>query len=265
MAKRFTDTEKFTDPWYRRLSSKHKLFWEYLLCACDHAGIISVDLEFIEMVLKEKYEDNVIAKYFSDRVEKLAKPFEYFIPKFVTFQYGELSSKSPMHLKVIRTLKAAGINPDTLSTGYKQGINTLEEEEEEEREREEEVKEEEEVKASVKQTRSRKKKEVVIAELSPLESASLEADINKWLRTGNPKLQEKLLDLDPDYLNEAIEKAYYWQLENKKRSAGTFLTSWVDRDKDKKYKGGLTKGEKEFKNFMDGVAAEAKEKINQDY
>lgn len=117
MAKRFTDTDKFSDPWYRRLSTKNKLLWDWMLCSCDHAGLISIDLEFVEMVIGEKFEDDVIEAHFSDRIYKLS-PFKYFIPKFIKFQYGELNAASRIHASVIKKLLEHGIDYmrfDTLS------------------------------------------------------------------------------------------------------------------------------------------------------
>jgi hypothetical protein len=111
MAKRFTDTEKFIDPWYRRLSTKNKLLWDWLLCNCDMAGVITIDLEFVEMVLKETFEDDVLQRYFSDRLIPVA-PAKYFIPKFLTFQYGVLRTTNPVHVGVMRTLDNHGIPYD---------------------------------------------------------------------------------------------------------------------------------------------------------
>lgn len=127
MAKRFTDTDKFTDPWYRRLSTKNKLLWDWMLCSCDHAGFISIDLEFVELVLGEKYEDNVIETYFFERVLKLGD-FKFFIPKFIKFQYGPLNPESRVHLSVIKKLEEHGINLkgiDTLCIPYEYPIDTL--------------------------------------------------------------------------------------------------------------------------------------------
>ena len=45
MAKRFTSTEKWSDPWYRKLSAKHKCLWDWLFTQCDIAGSIEPDLE----------------------------------------------------------------------------------------------------------------------------------------------------------------------------------------------------------------------------
>jgi len=116
MAKRFTDTEKFIDPWFRRLPSKHKLLWDWILCSCDHAGIITIDLEFVEMVLKEKFSDGDLDQYFKDRVLRL-KEFKYFIPKFIDFQYGKLNPESRVHASVVERLEKEGISFNTLELG----------------------------------------------------------------------------------------------------------------------------------------------------
>ena len=39
MAKRFTATEKWDDPFFCNLEAKYKLAWIYLLDKCDNAGI----------------------------------------------------------------------------------------------------------------------------------------------------------------------------------------------------------------------------------
>lgn len=117
MAKRFTDTEKFTDPWFRRLNTQNKLLWDWMLCSCDHAGFISIDMEFIELILGEKYPDDVIEKHFSERVLKLGS-FKYFIPKFIKFQYGELRHDSRVHKSVFKKLLDHGINYETLDVTH---------------------------------------------------------------------------------------------------------------------------------------------------
>jgi hypothetical protein len=108
MAKRFTDTDKFIDPWFRRLSTQNKLLWDWMLCNCDHAGIITIDFEFVEMVLRERFDDRVLDEHFSERVIKLS-PAKYFIPKFLRFQYGKLNPQSKVHASVIQRLRDEGI------------------------------------------------------------------------------------------------------------------------------------------------------------
>jgi hypothetical protein len=52
MPYRFTDTEKWTDPWFRKLSPGQKLAFLYLSDNCDCAGFWEVDLEMMAFMIK---------------------------------------------------------------------------------------------------------------------------------------------------------------------------------------------------------------------
>ena len=43
MTRRFTETEKWADPWFRALQPQHKLAWMYLVDNCDVAGFLDLD------------------------------------------------------------------------------------------------------------------------------------------------------------------------------------------------------------------------------
>lgn len=45
MSSRFTETDKWKDPWFRKLSPNAKVLFEYLRDACDSAGFWEVDLD----------------------------------------------------------------------------------------------------------------------------------------------------------------------------------------------------------------------------
>jgi hypothetical protein len=257
MAKRFTDTEKFMDPWYRRLPSKHKLLWEYMLCTCSHAGIVSLDLELVELVLKEKFKDDDLDTFFSDRLMRLSE-FKYFIPKFIDFQYGKLNKSSKVHGSVMDALSKEGIEYNslevgriyTLSIGYANTSDSIKD------------KDKNKAKAKVKDKAKEKEKasyqiKTQDVKTSPLESLNfLDVEIITWLREGSLPIQEKLLKkYDETYLANTIEKAFYWQSENKKRQAGTFLSSWVERDNNKRLKGNMSEADFNLKAFFDEAAA----------
>jgi len=104
MAKRFTATEKWIDPWFCNLRPIDKLFWIYLLDNCDHAGIWQVNWPLVKFHLGD-FDFNEIV--FNGRIIELSKE-KWFIPKFIIFQYGELNPENRAHLSVINILKKEG-------------------------------------------------------------------------------------------------------------------------------------------------------------
>lgn len=129
MSKRFTDTEKFSDIWYRKLSLLHKVIWEYLLAECNHAGILeNFDLEMMSFKIGAEVTKEDLNVY-GGRIEFL-NDTTIFIPKFLEFQYGVLSESCKPHKPVIEKLKKYGLYERVLK-GYQKGINTLEEKEKE--------------------------------------------------------------------------------------------------------------------------------------
>ena len=56
MAKRFTDSTKWDDPFFADLSNDYKLLWIYILDKCDHAGIYKVNKKMAEFCLNTKFD-----------------------------------------------------------------------------------------------------------------------------------------------------------------------------------------------------------------
>lgn len=125
--RRFTETEKWEDPWYRRLSPLAKNFWCWLCDKCDCAGVIEPDYDLASFQIGAKIDGQLLDE-FGDRVADIGHG-KLMIVKFVGFQYGQLSPACKPHLKVLATLERHGV--PTLSKGYPKGIKTLEEKEEE--------------------------------------------------------------------------------------------------------------------------------------
>jgi hypothetical protein len=120
--KRFTETNKWEDPWFRRLKPEMKLLWQWLLDRCDGAGFIEPDLELASFQIGYEYPMDTLTG-FGERVVKTDGE-KYFIPKFIPFQYGKLSPDCKAHRPVFLSLEKNG------GIGYPKGIHTHKEEEE---------------------------------------------------------------------------------------------------------------------------------------
>lgn len=121
--KRFTETQKWEDPWFRRLSPEMKLLWQWLLDRCDNAGIIDPDLELASFQIGYQYPLDTLSG-FGERIEMLPCG-KWFIPKFIAFQYGMLSKDCKAHRPIFLSLQKHEVK------GYPKGINTLQEKEKE--------------------------------------------------------------------------------------------------------------------------------------
>lgn len=112
MSKRFTDTEKFNDRWYRNLSLLHKAVWEFLLAECNHAGILEkFDIELMSFKIGEKVSLQDL-KSFGERIVFVTDEVIY-IPKFIKFQYGELNPQNKVHASVLKELNKYNIKAPT--------------------------------------------------------------------------------------------------------------------------------------------------------
>jgi hypothetical protein len=115
MAKRFTTSEKWADPWFRKLSPKAKLLWDWLFTNCDAAGSIDPDLELASFQIGETISDSDIDA-FGDRVIRIGCN-RYWLPKFIPFQYGELREAVPTHRGVFSLI-------ERLCIPYQRGLLT---------------------------------------------------------------------------------------------------------------------------------------------
>ena len=125
--KRFTETQKWEDPWFRKLKPEMKLLWQWLLDRCDNAGVIDPDLDLASFQIGYQYPIDTLST-FGVRLHLLSGG-KYFIPKFIQFQYGQLSVDCKAHKPIFMSLQKHSIGGDLI--GYPKGINTLQEKEKE--------------------------------------------------------------------------------------------------------------------------------------
>jgi hypothetical protein len=110
MAKRFTDTTKWGDPWFSELDSKDKLLWIYVLDTCDHAGIYKHSKKLTNFHTEKNLTSNQLCELFKDRCFLIADDV-IFIPKFLRFQYPNgIESKMPALVSVRKRLDSMGLS-----------------------------------------------------------------------------------------------------------------------------------------------------------
>ena len=125
MAKRFTDSRKWFDPWFRGLPGEYQHLWLYILDSCDHSGIWKVDFELAGFCMKFEITVEDAIRHFGDRINVVDED-KWFIKKFIDFQYGELNINHRLHACIIKDLRTLGVKIPSLrrvSTGSRKGID----------------------------------------------------------------------------------------------------------------------------------------------
>lgn len=124
MSRRFTETEKWRDPWFRKLSGSAKLLFLWLVDNCDKAGVIDLDLESATFDIGQPINSDHLGELES-RWIKLPNG-KFHMPKFVPFQYRTLSEKCTPHLRVIETIRSHGLSFPLCDEKSSRVVSTLE-------------------------------------------------------------------------------------------------------------------------------------------
>lgn len=94
MAKRFTDTDKWKNPFIKSIPIKYKLLWFYILDDCDIAGLWRVDIEIACIRCGQKFDVAKALEIFKEKIIVIDNGNKWFIPSFIEFQYGQQLSKT---------------------------------------------------------------------------------------------------------------------------------------------------------------------------
>lgn len=126
MAKRFTDTDKYKKPFIRGLKGAYKLLWDYLYHECDNSGVWIVDFDIAQIYLgfdMPVSKSEALEVFNKDEVKiiEIDGGKKWFIPSFLTFQYGELSPENRFHKSVLLKLSQNGIDLNKPLTSPLQG------------------------------------------------------------------------------------------------------------------------------------------------
>ncbi len=106
MAKRLTDTEKWNDDWFISLSNDYRIIWQWLLDNCNHAGICKRSMRLLNMMCNTSISESDMVQAMDNRVIVIDN--DWFIPKFLKFQYTGLQSNKPVIVSVVKELEKTG-------------------------------------------------------------------------------------------------------------------------------------------------------------
>lgn len=105
--KRFTDTEKWNDQWFRKLEPRLKCLWNYCCDTCDASGVFEVDWELASFRIGVEVKASDLTA-FGDRIETLPKG-KYLLTKFIPFQYGQITPDCRGQRQVINAIMRNGL------------------------------------------------------------------------------------------------------------------------------------------------------------
>lgn len=128
--KRFTDTDKYKKPFIRSLKGPYKLLWDYLYHECDNSGVWIVDFDIAQIYLGmdmpvSKSEALEIFNKDEVKIIEIHGGKKWFIPSFLTFQYGELSPENRFHKSVLLKLSQNGIDLNKALTRPLEGAKDM--------------------------------------------------------------------------------------------------------------------------------------------
>ena len=106
MAKRFIDTGFLNQKWIRKLAPDKKIFLIYLMLKCDNAGILELDLEDASFWIGAKITNT---DFLPENYLIPISDSKYFMPKFIEWQYKDISSNKHIVSQARQILKKHGL------------------------------------------------------------------------------------------------------------------------------------------------------------
>jgi hypothetical protein len=122
MTLRFTDTDKWRDPWFRKLPPWGKLLWQFLCDNCDAAGVWQADKEMADMFLGQAIPWDEVPQRFHGRIRELPND-RWLVTKFVIFQQPKgLHPRDNYGKAVLRLLYKHGLTPEDVYLHMVEGV-----------------------------------------------------------------------------------------------------------------------------------------------
>lgn len=116
MSKRFTNTRKWNDKWFRSLPIEAKLAWSYLNDECDLSGIIEPDYALATFQLGFDITPTVVLQWFDKKIF-LFDDTRILLINFFAEQYGDTKDTWSAKIKACEKLTDAGFYFERSSVG----------------------------------------------------------------------------------------------------------------------------------------------------
>ena len=116
MAKRFTDTNKWSEDWFLDLPLQSKLFWIYVCDNCNHAGIFKPNKRLFEILIGTKVDTQKFLELINTDKKRIIVlgNGRWYILGFIEFQYGnKLNSQNRVHNSILKILNDNDVNYDS--------------------------------------------------------------------------------------------------------------------------------------------------------
>lgn len=163
--KRFTETEKWRDPWFQKLSIENRTLWLWLCDRVDNSGVIDICWPICNAETSGSFSEASMEEL-GDKVERLSNG-KWWLPGFTQFQVGKLSDHCKPHIYIINLLKKHNLL-DRVSVRV---CNTLKEKD----------KEKEKEKEKDKEWTKQNKDEVIVIPQKLLSHSEFSAVWNRWM------------------------------------------------------------------------------------
>jgi|TARA_R100000805_G_C3542425_1_gene57064 hypothetical protein len=118
MRKRFTDSDKWNKRWFRTLTPQEKVLWFYISETVTFDGFWEYDQEAVKFYTG--YDGDIPKVVLEKLGMHQVDEHQFFLSKWIVFQYGELRYNVRPHKRIIERLQQKGLDdkfPDLIAEG----------------------------------------------------------------------------------------------------------------------------------------------------
>lgn len=101
MAKRYVETSRWDQAWFRKLGSEGRDIWNWLHDRCDSAGVWEIDFERFSFEVGFEVNMSRVREVFGNKIYDLGTG-RLWLPRFISFQYSNMSSKNRAQLGIMK-------------------------------------------------------------------------------------------------------------------------------------------------------------------